>query len=144
MLNRTVVAVLASAAIAGPAAAGPAHSRAVSPTRPIFSVAACSNSVSWQRARWLVGRTATIRGRVVGSYFASSSSGQPTFLDMGNRYPNPNRFTVLIWRENRGTFGGSPERRFRGRSICVRGVVQSYRGVPEIIARSPTQIRIVG
>jgi DNA/RNA endonuclease YhcR with UshA esterase domain len=92
----------------------------------------------------MVGRRATIRGRVVDSYFASSSSGQPTFLNMGHAYPNPSRFTIVIWRENRGTFGGSPENRFLGHVLCVTGLVQTYGGVPEIIARSAAQIRVVG
>lgn len=81
---------------------------------------------------------------MVDAYFASSSSGQPTFLNIGHAYPHPGRFTVVIWRENRGTFGGSPESRFRGRVLCVTGLVQTYGGVPEIIARSRNQIRVVG
>jgi hypothetical protein len=104
----------------------------------------CNGAVSWQHARSLIGQRATVRGRIVDSYFARSSSGQPTFLDMGNAYPNSSRFTVLIWRENRSSFGGAPEIRFRGRTICATGLVQTYRGVPEIIARARAQIKIVG
>jgi hypothetical protein len=44
---------------------------------------------------------------------------------------------------NRARFG-APERRYRGRTICVRGYVDTYRGIPEIEARLPSQIRIVG
>ncbi len=84
-----------------------------------------------------------MKGRIVQTYFARSSSGQPTFLDMGNAYPNSNRFTVLIWSENRRAFGGSPETRFRGRTVCATGLVQTYRGVPEIVARTRSQVRIV-
>jgi hypothetical protein len=89
-----------------------------------------------------VGRVATIRGRVAGTRFASSSSGSPTFLNVGVKYPNPRRFTVVIWIENRSAFG-RPEVRYRQKSICVRGLVRSYGGVPEIVARSPSQIRVV-
>jgi DNA/RNA endonuclease YhcR with UshA esterase domain len=102
----------------------------------------CSVAVSWQRASSLVGRVATIRGRVAGTRYAASSNGSPTFLNLGVNYPNPNRFTVLIRIENRAAFG-RPEVRCRGRIICVRGRVQNYQGVPEIIARSTSQIRII-
>jgi hypothetical protein len=85
---------------------------------------------------------ATIRGRVAGTRFASASNGSPTFLNLGVNYPNQRRFTVVIWIENRSAFG-RPEVRYRRKNICVRGRVRSYRGFPEIEARSPSQIRVI-
>jgi hypothetical protein len=102
----------------------------------------CSGAVSWQRAGSLVGRVATIQGHVAGTRYAASSNGSPTFLNLGVNYPNPSRFTVVIWIENRAAFG-RPEVRYRGRTMCVRGRVQSYQGVPEIIARSTRQIKVI-
>lgn len=102
----------------------------------------CSGAVSWQRASSLVGRVATIQGRVAGTRYAASSNGSPTFLNLGVDYPSPSRFTVLIWIENRSAFG-RPEVRYRGHTICVHGLVSSYQGVPEIVARSVSQIGII-
>jgi hypothetical protein len=48
---------------------------------------------------------------------------------------------VLIWGENRGCFG-APERRYCGCTICARGPVTSYQGLPQIIVRSPNQIAL--
>jgi DNA/RNA endonuclease YhcR with UshA esterase domain len=113
--------------------------------RPPTSVQAsltCRGAASWQRANSLVGRVATIQGHVAGTRYALSSNGSPTFLNLGVNYPNPSRFTILIWVENRGAFG-RPEVRYRGRSVCVHGLVQLYHGVPEIVARSTSQIRIM-
>jgi hypothetical protein len=90
----------------------------------------------------MVGRVATIQGRVAGTRFAASSNGSPTFLNLGVDYPNPSRFTVLIWIENRSAFG-RPEVRYRGHTICVHGLVSSYQGVPEIVARSVSQISVI-
>jgi hypothetical protein len=101
----------------------------------------CSGAVSWQKARTMVGRVATVQGRVAGTHYAASSNGSPTFLNLGVDYPNPNRFVVLIWSENRAAFG-TPEVRYRGRTICVRGLVANYHGVPEIVARTTNQIKI--
>lgn len=89
----------------------------------------------------MIGRTATIKGPVVGTKDAHYSNGTPTFLDLGRSYPSSSRFTVVIWGENRGSFG-TPERRYYGRTICVRGLVGTYRGLPQIIARSPSQIAL--
>ena len=89
----------------------------------------CSGAVSWQRASNLVGRIATIQGRVAGTRYAASSNGSPTFLNLGVDYPSPSRFTVLIWIENRSAFG-RPEVRYRGHIICVHGLVSSYQGCP--------------
>lgn len=122
-----------------PAVSGTSAAR---PSSPTTSSITCRGAISWQNARSAIGRVATIRGRVAGTRFASSSSGSPTFLNLGVNYPNPRRFTVVIWIENRGSFG-RPEVRYRRKNICVRGRVTSYRGVPEIEARSPSQIRVI-
>lgn len=105
-------------------------------------LASCAGAVSWQSARRMIGRVATIRGPVVGTKYASYSNGSPTFLDMGLDYPSSRRFTVVIWSENRRRFG-APEKRYRGRTICVRGLVDTYAGVPQIEATSPSQILIL-
>jgi hypothetical protein len=78
---------------------------------------------------------------VAGTRYASWSNGSPTFLNLGVDYPSPRRFTVVIWGRNRARFG-APERRYRGRTICVRGFVSTYRGLPQIEATSPSQIAI--
>ena len=90
----------------------------------------------------MIGRVATIRGRVAGTHYASSSNGSPSFLNVGADYPSQSRVTVVIWSENRARFG-TPERKYLGRTICVRGLVETYAGVPEIEATSPSQIFIV-
>jgi hypothetical protein len=100
----------------------------------------CRGAVSWQRVSSMVGRVATIVGRVASTKYASSSNGSPTFLDIGRPYPNEG-LTVVIWIENRSAFG-RPEVRYRGRTICVRGLVANYNGGAEIEARAPSQIAI--
>ena len=72
----------------------------------------CKGAVRWDRAAALVGRVATIKRPVVGAYFASDSNGAPTFLNLGLDYPNPRRFTVLIWGRDRRKFR-SPETTYR-------------------------------
>jgi len=130
--SATVAAIVGSAVMSGSAQSATPAARAIT----------CAGAVSWQRAGTVVGRVATISGPVVSTKYASWSNGSPTFLNLGVPYPNPRRLQVVIWGENRAAFG-RPEIRYRGHTICVRGTVKLYRGVPEIIARSPTQIQIV-
>jgi hypothetical protein len=108
-------------------------------TASVVTSASCTGAVSWDQASRYVGRTATIRGRVAGTKYASYSNGAPTFLNVGVDYPSSRRFTVVIWGRNRGNFR-TPESTYRGRTICVRGLVRAYQGLPQIHATSPTQI----
>ena len=97
-------------------------------------------AISWRDAGKHVGSTATVEGSVVGTEYASSSNGKPTFLNVGKPYPDPARFTVVIWGEDRGKFSKPPESLYKGKDICVSGVVQMYRGSPQIIVDSPDHI----
>jgi hypothetical protein len=115
-----------------------ANAAAESRTSP---VATCRGATNWSAANRLIGRVATIRGRVASTKFAASSNGSPTFLNLGVPYPEPRRFTVVIWIENRARFD-RPEVRYLGRTVCVRGLIRSYRGGAETFATSPAQIAI--
>ena len=130
--SATLAAILSSAVLSGSAQSAVPTARATT----------CAGALSWQRAGNVLGRVATIGGPVVSTKYASWSNGSPTFLNVGMPYPNPRRLQIVIWGEDRAAFG-RPDIRYRGHTICVRGLVKSYRGVPEIIGRSPTQIQIV-
>jgi DNA/RNA endonuclease YhcR with UshA esterase domain len=132
--------LLLALATAGAAIAVLTATTVAVPAAVAQSSVSCSGAVSWQQASSMVGRVATIVGRVASTKYASSSNGSPTFLDIGRPYPNEG-LTVVIWIENRSAFG-RPEVRYRGRTICVRGLVANYKGGPEIEARAPSQIAI--
>lgn len=132
MLAVVLLAVGATAADAHRTAGGAAHLRSAS----------CAGAVSWQNASKMIGRQATIKGPVAGTHYAAASNGSPTFLNLGVDYPSMRRVTVVIWRQNRARFG-TPESRYRGRTICVRGFIDTYAGVPDIEATSPSQILVV-
>jgi hypothetical protein len=85
-----------------------------------------------QEAAAHAGEYACVSGRVTNVFWAQQSNGRPTFVDMGNR------FTVVIWEEDRNKFQPAPEA-WRGTTLTVWGVIEIYRGEPEIILRSPSQ-----
>jgi hypothetical protein len=121
----------ATVALIGVGSATPAGGSNTNASRA--TAAWCNGSQSWQSARRNLGEPVRVRARVVRSYYAASTSGRPTFLDLGRAYPSRGRLTVLIWGRNRTNFPQPPEQMFRrGTLICAQGVVTSYRGVAEL------------
>jgi len=99
-----------------------------------------SDTIPWDEARYYYGEYKTVCGKVVDSDYASSTSGQPTFLNLGRPYPDPKRFTVIIWGRNRGNFPSSPDNYYYAKSICVKGLIENYKGSAQIEATSSSQI----
>ncbi len=97
-------------------------------------------SITPEEASAHIGETATVCGTVVSTKFAEKNRGQPTFLNLDRPYPN-HIFTVVIWGDDRAKFG-TPEIKFEKQRVCVTGKIQFYRGSPEIILRTPNQVRM--
>jgi hypothetical protein len=76
------------------------------------------------------------------AHYATSSNGKPTFLNLGEPYPNPARFTVVIWGEDRAKFPGKPEELYTDQEICVTGTIEEYNGALEMVVTDPEQIVI--
>ena len=88
-----------------------------------------------------VGEKKTVCGMVASATYAVRTKGQPTFLNLDQPYPNQ-IFTVLIWGSDRKKFSDPPETFYKGKTICVTGLIKSFRGKPEIIVKDPSQIGI--
>jgi len=89
-----------------------------------------------------IGETATVCGRVESAHFAASSKRQPTFINLDAPYPRQ-IFTIVIWGTDRMKFG-KPEVEYVHKEVCVTGQISEYRGVPEVIATEPRQIKSAG
>jgi DNA/RNA endonuclease YhcR with UshA esterase domain len=87
-----------------------------------------------------IGEQVTVCGKVVSTRWAESSRGSPTFLNFDQPYPDQ-VFTLVIWGNDRSKFD-NPETTYRGKRICVTGKVSSFKGVPEVIASDPSQIKV--
>lgn len=98
-----------------------------------------SHTIAASKARNHIGETATVCGNVAGAHYAARSRGRPTFINLDKPYPNQ-IFTIVIWGSDRAKFG-RPETEYQGKGICVTGRVREYRGVPEIVASNPAQIK---
>jgi len=88
-----------------------------------------------------VGKEKTVCGMVASATYARRTKDQPTFLNLDQAYPNQ-IFTVVIWGSDRKNFSNSPETFYKGKTICVTGKIESYKGKPEMIVRHANQITI--
>jgi hypothetical protein len=106
----------------------------------LVALGGAQTSISAAEAKNHVGERATVCGEVASTHYAARSRGNPTFINLDKTYPKQ-IFTVLIWGSDRQKFG-DPEEAFRSKHICVTGKISDYKGVPEIIAYDPTQIKV--
>jgi hypothetical protein len=104
------------------------------------SLHAQTKKLTTAEAKDHIGDRATVCGKVVGTHYAKSSKGEPTFLNLDEPYPNE-VFTILIWGSDREKFG-APEDEYKGLRVCVTGKITSYRSRPEIVATERAQIEI--
>ena len=82
------------------------------------------------------GENATVCGVVASEHTATSSRGEPTFINLDSAYPNQ-VFTILVWGDDRQNVGELPH---IGSRVCATGLIKDFRGVPEIVVRSSRQL----
>jgi len=83
-----------------------------------------------------VGETTTITGTVDGVH---QSGKDNIFLNIGGTYPNQ-AFTAFIPSASAAQFPNP--RHYEGRTVSVFGKISLYKGKPEIIVNSPSQISV--
>jgi len=115
---------------------------------PVIALLAAAGVVRGQtelitpdQARQYVGKTVTVRGKVVDARFAPALGGKPTILCLDRPFGSK-VFCVIIYQKDRPKFSFPPERHLRDRIIHVTGRVQIRGGTPEIVATDPSQIGI--
>lgn len=134
LLVVTALLVLVLGGISCAPSAPPTPAEAPAPAPP-------ASAISWDEAKYHIGERITVYGAVVDTHWASGSKGKPTFLNIGKPYPDPGRFTVVIWIDYRGNFPQAPEVYYLGKTIYVTGLITEYKGIPQIEVKTPTQIQ---
>lgn len=102
----------------------------------VFIASIDPQSISTADATSHIGQEATVCGKVASERTATSSKGAPTFINLDAPYPKQ-IFTILIWGEDRPDVGTLPS---EGSWACATGMIQDYRGTPEIVASNGTQL----
>lgn len=97
---------------------------------------AIAQSITAADAKNHIGEQATVCGKVASERTATSSRGEPTFINLDSAYPNQ-IFTILVWGDDRRSVGELPH---VGSHLCATGMIKDYRGVPEIVVSSSGQL----
>lgn len=103
----------------------------------------CPAGVAWNQASTFVGQQGTFLGEVVGVTYAERLTDQPTFINIGQPFPDPSRLTVIVWGRDRDRFPQLPEVAYAvGQEICVSGEVSLFEGVVQIEINSPSAVSV--
>lgn len=113
----------------------------------------CKNPIRWSEAKSFIGRDIYLIGPLLDTKFKPNVVGQPTYIDVGAEYPNPNRLQLIVWGANRGNVtvrNFKPGwREVEGEvipyyppDVCVKGTVSMYKGVPQIEVSTDHQIMV--
>ena len=96
--------------------------------------------ISWDEAANNVGKTLWVYGVV--KSVARTSYGY-VFINLGNPYPETPRFTIFIKDPSPfdSAFGPRFENKLKGKMVYVYGEISLYKGLPEIKASSPDQLK---
>jgi micrococcal nuclease len=93
--------------------------------------------INWKDADQYYGQYVIVEGTIVDTY----NSGDACFL---NFHPDwASYFTVVIFACDFPEFSDRPEIYYLDRMVQVIGIIKEYKGSPEIIVKTPAQIRIV-
>lgn len=83
------------------------------------------------------GKTISICEKVTG---IRETKGKNVILNFGKAYPN-NAFSVIIFKRDREKFSYSPLD-LKDKTICINGTVIMYKGKPEIVIKTESEIVI--
>jgi hypothetical protein len=104
--------------------------------------AAAQTTVGAANAATVVGKGATVCGKVESFRYSENVEGQPTFLHLGGVFPK-HTFAVRINGADRGKFDPLPDT-LVGRMICVTGSVAFAQGnVPEMVITGPGDLTLM-
>lgn len=107
----------------------------------VYSMTLNAQQLTTAQAIDHIGENYTVCGSVKGTYYARSSNGAPTFINLDGNYPNQ-PFNIVIWEGYRSAFKSAPETYYMSKKLCVTGTIDEHKGVPNIEARSPSQIKV--
>jgi micrococcal nuclease len=92
--------------------------------------------ISWVNADQYYNQYVIIEGTIVDTY----NSGMVCFL---NFHPDYQYFTAVIFACDFPGFPYPPDTYYLGKKVQIIGIIKEYKGSPEIIVKTPDQIRIL-
>ncbi|MGD2249799.1 MAG: thermonuclease family protein [Candidatus Methanofastidiosia archaeon] len=94
--------------------------------------------ISWRNAGKYYNQYVIVKGTIVDTY----NSGDVCFLHFHTEWKT--HFSVVIFACDIPGFPVTPDVYYQGKTVYIIGVIQEYKGSPEIIVKTPDQIRVLG
>jgi micrococcal nuclease len=91
--------------------------------------------IDWVNADNYYNQYVIIEGIIINTF----NSGKVCFLNFHTDYQY---FTAVIFACDLPGFAGPPDTYYLGRKVQIIGIIREYNGSPEIIVKTPDQIRI--
>ena len=87
-----------------------------------------------------VGDSVKLMAKIYDGKYIESAVGRPTFLSVGNKFPNA-LLTLVIWEDVRKQFKSPPEEIYnKGNKEWIIGKIILYKNKPQIVITNPNQI----
>ncbi|HLS16563.1 MAG TPA: hypothetical protein VK049_01860 [Paenalcaligenes sp.] len=102
--------------------------------------ASCRHAIPWSEAKTKNNQRVTVEGVVAEYRYMPRIKGQPTWINLGAKYPDKNRFTLIIWGNKRDAFGSQLSAALTGQTVCATGTVKIREGVPQLVLYSPQNL----
>jgi len=98
------------------------------------------STITAEEAAQHVHETNTVCGVVASTKYLSSKS-KMTFLNLGRPFPD-HVFTAVIPESARAKFQAPPDEFYKGKTICVTGVITTHNDKLQIMVDDPSQIEV--
>jgi hypothetical protein len=99
-------------------------------------------TITGEEAQQHLQATNTVCGTIMSAKYLENSKAKPTYLDFDRPYPDQT-FAAVIPQAARAKFKDAPETAFKGKNVCVTGLITANtHGKPQIIVEDPAQIKI--
>ena len=109
----------------------------------VLSVGYCQiESIRADEASNHIGEIKSVYGVVVSTNYNEEATNSPIFLNLDKAYPE-HIFTVFIVSSSRDSFDCLPEVFYLNKKISVTGIISEFKGNPEIVVNSPSQIKLI-
>ena len=99
-------------------------------------------SLSTDEASNHLGEIKSVYGVVVSTHYNEKTPNSPIFLNLDKAYPE-HIFTIFIVAAARDSFDWFPEIYYLNKKISVTGLISEFKGNPEIVVNSPSQIKLI-
>ncbi|ART83572.1 hypothetical protein CBP31_13805 [Oceanisphaera profunda] len=100
----------------------------------------CDSAIDWRLAKNYVDQQIAVRGTVAEYRYMPNVKGAPTWINLGAKYPAPDRLAVVIWGDDRNKFGRALSKNLINRQICTIGTIKLRDGTPQMALKWPREL----